>query len=496
MLKGLYLLAEKLIEAGYPVVFLIDENLSSFFQSPSEFVFSIGKGDVESVNFVNVFITLYDVPHSGAEVVLPSGPALIACNHSFQTIEPHRDIEAIARGFSSFANEFDYYLMEASPMLRFSAKTCAEGLKETYQPGNRPRSRKYFSFIPVGYFNYDASIRYMEKSDVVPYALFYCHKRGYGRWQKEREAILEALLGTFPDETILYSAGPVEWVLPDRMDLIERLAHRGNFELGRDSSNLVPFSKAKICITSDSDTVLTFGICTLRPFIRCNFTLFRPIVRHEFGYDVHTPEQLCKAVAILLSEMAATDGPIVKQSAFELYTFNIGRACDAFISYLPNILKDEKHADWITIARPTTGTGKVSSQNVPPRKTETAVRLSVLPLRMRYDESIDYLRFKVISLDESDDVFMAEGATFMIWGASGGYHTALKDKLLSTKNNFMGFIDKNLTLQQEGVDGFSVHDSRILKELRPEIVFIASTYHAEIVLELLAILSDDSDVSK
>jgi len=453
---------------------------------------AIGKEDVEKIDFVSVFIALYDVPHSSPRIRLPQKPILIALNHSFQTIEPHRDVEALSRGYTIFANDFDYYLMEASPMLRFTRELCEEGIKKTYRPGANPRKSEYFSFVPVGYLNYDASIAYMEKSEVEPYALFYCHKRGPGRWQKEREAILEVLLDEFPDETTIYSAGPVEWVLPDRMDLIERLSDRDNFELGRDSSNLIPFSKAKICITSDSDTVLTFGVSTLRPFIRCNFTTPKPMVRHDFGYDVYTPEQLREAVAVLLEEMEAADGPIVKRSAFELYTFNIGQACDAFLKYLPNILSQDAHPDWITFRRPTHATDRAADISTSTdQETETDAAMPALALCMRFDETRDYLRFRAVPLEESDHVFAPDGPGFMIWGASGGYRLLFRDKLLSSKNNFMGFIDRDIKIQETGVDGFPVYGVRSLLKLRPKYLIIASTFYSEIVLELLELLSEE-----
>ncbi|MDC0335566.1 hypothetical protein OAN24_01535 [Pseudodesulfovibrio sp.] len=488
MLKGFLLLSEKLEAAGYPVVLLMESGVAPFLTSTPDFLFHIDKENVEYVNFVDVFVAFYDIPRSMGGARLPREPKLVACNHSFYSSEGECQ-EELAEGFAAMARHFDYYMVEAAPLMKITAEEYAEGARRAFKPGEMPRAAETFSFIPVGYLNYDASIRYMQETEVEAYSLFYGHKRGYGRWQSERKIILTTLLDAFPDEVIRYSAGPMEWVLPDRIDLIRQLAHRPNFELGKDKSNLPTFAKAKIAITSDSDTVLTFAVCTKRPFVRCDFSSPHPLVRHKLGYDVHTPEQLVEAVSTLLKEMKESEAPLVNDASFDEYAFNLGKACDTFIAHLPFMIKGESHPDWITFTMPQVFTGKLKYPAKVSEETYQSKGRGALELKMHYDESVDYLQIEAVFPEDVNSVFTPDGPTYMIWGASGGYRNVYRERLMKSASNFLGFIDRNPAIHEAGVDGFPAFPASRINELKPEYIFIASTFFFEIIDEILAILN-------
>lgn len=500
MLKGLLFLAKKMVASGYQVIFLIEMNLIPYFDDDHGFIYAITKSDVEHIDFVKVFITLYDATFYGSGVKLPQKPILVACNHSFHTIEPGSDQLALAEGMVTCAYEFDYFISDAAAPTLIPVETYEKAAKRVYRKGDKLRASEQFSVLPAGYFNYDASIRYFETLEEEPYALFYTHKRDNGRWRNEREKIVSTLLDSFPKLTTIYSAGPFEWIYPDRMEMIEKFAKRDNFELGRDKINLIPFAKALICITSDSDTVLTFGISTQRPFIRCNFTgedsgEILPIQRHDFGYDVFSREQLEVAVAALLEELRSCEGACVDRSKFNCYTPNPGYSCEAFIEYLPYMMRGEQHPDWITFRIPSrfTGTGWTKSGSTNP-DFPVIEKPSALAFQMNYSADVPYLRHRSIPLKDSEYVFAPNGPTFMIWGASGGYKDNFRDKLLNTRNNFVGFIERNSSILENGLDGYAAYPSSAIAELLPEFIFVASTYHAEIVDELTAVL--DATASK
>ncbi len=496
MLKGLMHLARKLSSSGYQVLFLIEVNLISYIKENPGFVYAIQKGDVELIEFVKVFITLRDATHYSDQVRLPQKPILVACGHSFLYIEPMSDVEPYSSGMLRIAYEFDYYIQDAARLTQVSPQWIEEAAKKQFPHGAKLRAKNTFSFLPAGYLNYDATVEYFERVEEKPYALFYCHQRGDGRWRLEREKIVSTLLESFPELTTIYSAGPFEWMYPDRFEMIEQFTQHPRFELGRDRVNLIPFAKALICITSDSDTVLTFGVSTLRPFVRCNFTWegspdAPPIRWHDFGCDVFSREQLRTAVGELLQAMASSDGPIIDRREYEAYTPNLGRACDKFLEYLPYILRGEEHPEWITYRIPETltGTGLDRTPVLPGIKKYPIIPTPpALALEMRYDSDLPRLPFRSLSLEEIDYVFQPDGPRFMIWGGSGNYRDNFRDKLLGTRNNFLGFIERDKHILEHGLDGYSAYSSSAIPDIRPDFIFVSTAYHSEVVTELLGVL--------
>ena len=236
MLKGLMHLAKKLDLSGYQVLFLIEANLIPYFKENPGYVYAIQKTDVEQIEFVKVFITLYDATHYGNQVRLPQKPILVACNHSFGKTDLGADLTPLVPGMLRLAYDFDYYIQDTARLTQASPKMLEDAAKAIFPSGATLRARKKFSFLPTGYLNYDASIEYFEKVETEPYALFYCHKRGDGRWRLEREKVVSTLLESFPELTTIYSSGPFEWIYPDRFEMIERFARHPGFELGATGS--------------------------------------------------------------------------------------------------------------------------------------------------------------------------------------------------------------------------------------------------------------------
>ena len=144
---------------------------------------------------------------------------------------------------------------------------------------------------------------------------------------------------------------------------------------------------------------------------------------------------------------------------------------------------------YLSNSRIFTGTGLELTPPPPlPEKYPVIPKPPALALEMRYDSDVPWLPFRSLPLEEVDYVFQPDGPRFMIWGASGNYRDNFQDKLRGARNNFLGFIERDKNILEHGLDGYPAYPSSAVPEIRPEFIFVASTYHGEIVAELLGVL--------
>lgn len=363
---GTYIaLADAISEAGDLAVVVAPPN--TVFESEELVGF-------ESVRFANVtgqeMATLQGVDvFFSPEVVtdgFPPGSATVGIFHSIPDVGLRRDqLVSNAVAFvtvnPTIIRSFDYLIAAVRQKPEHWSPDNYQLIGGIYPREFLSERRSVLDVVPGGYPKLEYSKRVLRSDrplDTILYSPTAGHAR-FGYMKRDGQAVIETLLGEFPDMRVILRPYPNPADLQAGRQLVQYFDGIPNLELDTSTTGIGVQQTSALVVTDRSSSAITFSLATGRPLVFADLAGDQSAVtptENPFGYTVTTTAALIEAVHGCLDDSAGWAARIAEEAEKNLY--NPGTAARYLAGCLADFARKASRPDWLSVERTPWGAGE------------------------------------------------------------------------------------------------------------------------------------------